>query len=81
MIFTSLSPDSSSGTMRTPLSGASGVLPNLEPRRVAPDFPDGVLALRGLGVDRALARAGARAGDRVHIGGFEFDYEPDDMAR
>jgi GTP-binding protein len=37
--------------------------------------------LRGLGVDRALARAGARAGDRVHIGGFEFDYEPDDMAR
>jgi GTP-binding protein len=34
--------------------------------------------LRGLGVDRALARAGARAGDRVRIGGFEFDYEPDD---
>ncbi|HEY3811113.1 MAG TPA: GTPase ObgE [Acidimicrobiales bacterium] len=33
--------------------------------------------LRDLGVDRALARAGARAGDRVHIGGFEFDYEPD----
>jgi GTP-binding protein len=37
--------------------------------------------LRSLGVDRALARAGARAGDRVHIGGFEFDYQPDDMAR
>jgi GTP-binding protein len=37
--------------------------------------------LRGLGVDRALARAGARAGDRVHIGGFEFDYQPDDMTR
>ncbi len=34
--------------------------------------------LRGLGVDRALARAGARAGDKVHIGGFEFDYQPDD---
>ena len=34
--------------------------------------------LRGLGVDRALARAGARAGDRVRIGGFEFDYEPDE---
>jgi GTP-binding protein len=33
--------------------------------------------LRGLGVDRALARAGARSGDRVHIGGFEFDYEAD----
>jgi GTP-binding protein len=34
--------------------------------------------LRGLGVDRALARGGARQGDRVRIGGFEFDYEPDD---
>lgn len=33
--------------------------------------------LRSLGVDRALARAGARAGDRVRIGSFEFDYEPD----
>jgi GTP-binding protein len=33
--------------------------------------------LRGLGVDRALARAGARAGDRVRISAFEFDYEPD----
>ena len=38
--------------------------------------------LRRLGVDRALARAGARSGDRVRIGGFEFDYQPDDdMAR
>jgi GTP-binding protein len=34
--------------------------------------------LRGLGVDRALARAGARGGDRVRIGGFEFEYQPDD---
>ena len=33
--------------------------------------------LRRLGVDRALVRAGARSGDRVRIGGFEFDYEPD----
>ncbi|HTV10583.1 MAG TPA: GTPase ObgE [Acidimicrobiales bacterium] len=33
--------------------------------------------LRRLGVDRALARAGARQGDRVRIGGFEFDWEPD----
>jgi GTP-binding protein len=33
--------------------------------------------LRGLGVDRALARAGARSGDRVRIGDFEFDYEPE----
>jgi GTP-binding protein len=33
--------------------------------------------LRGLGVDRALARAGARQGDHVHIGTFEFEYEPD----
>lgn len=32
--------------------------------------------LRGLGVDRALARAGARSGDRVRIGGFEFEYQP-----
>ena len=33
--------------------------------------------LRGLGVDRALNRAGARAGDLVHIGAFEFEYQPD----
>ncbi len=32
--------------------------------------------LRRLGVDRALVRAGAREGDRVRIGAFEFDYEP-----
>jgi GTP-binding protein len=33
--------------------------------------------LRQLGVDRALARAGAREGDLVHIGGFTFEYEED----
>ena len=33
--------------------------------------------LRSLGVDRALARAGVRAGDVVRIGAFEFEYEPD----
>src|SRR5205823_5266644 len=33
--------------------------------------------LRRLGVDRALARAGARAGDTVHIGGMTFEYEAD----
>ncbi len=33
--------------------------------------------LARLGVDRALARAGARNGDIVHIGGFSFDYESD----
>ena len=33
--------------------------------------------LRGLGVDRALARAGARGGDEVRIGAMSFDYEPD----
>jgi GTP-binding protein len=33
--------------------------------------------LKGLGVGKALHRAGARSGDRVRIGGFEFDYEPD----
>ncbi|HVF75692.1 MAG TPA: GTPase ObgE [Acidimicrobiales bacterium] len=32
--------------------------------------------LKRLGVDRALARAGAREGDIVHIGGFSFEYEP-----
>jgi len=31
--------------------------------------------LKRLGVDRALARAGARPGDRVRIGGLVFDYE------
>jgi GTP-binding protein len=33
--------------------------------------------LKRLGVDRALARAGAREGDVVHIGGFTFEYEPE----
>lgn len=33
--------------------------------------------LTKLGVDKALARAGARRGDVVRIGGFEFEYEPD----
>ncbi len=33
--------------------------------------------LKRLGVDRALARAGAREGDRVRIGAFEFEWEPD----
>ncbi len=31
--------------------------------------------LRALGVDKALARAGARHGDTVHIGKLSFDYE------
>ena len=33
--------------------------------------------LRRLGVDRALARAGAREGDLVTVGGFTFEYQPD----
>lgn len=33
--------------------------------------------LKSMGVDRALARAGAIEGDRVRIGTFEFDYQPD----
>jgi GTP-binding protein len=33
--------------------------------------------LKRLGVDRALAKAGAREGDVVHVGGFAFTYEPD----
>jgi GTP-binding protein len=36
--------------------------------------------LRALGVDRALARAGAQAGDTVHIGDLSFDYREDDVA-
>ena len=31
--------------------------------------------LKRLGVDRALARAGARQGDTVRIGGMSFEYE------
>ncbi len=34
--------------------------------------------LKRLGVDRALARAGAGPGDTVRIGGLAFDYEPED---
>ena len=33
--------------------------------------------LKQLGVGRALARAGAREGDVVHVGSFSFTYEPD----
>ncbi len=33
--------------------------------------------LKRLGVEKALARAGACSGDTVHIGGFTFTYEPD----
>ena len=33
--------------------------------------------LRSLGVDKALARAGARDGDPVQIGSFHFDYLAD----
>ncbi|MHB1445202.1 MAG: GTPase ObgE [Acidimicrobiales bacterium] len=33
--------------------------------------------LKRLGVDRALARAGAREGDLVVVGGFSFEYQPD----
>jgi GTP-binding protein len=32
--------------------------------------------LRGLGVDRALVRAGARLGDEVRVGAMTFSYEP-----
>jgi GTP-binding protein len=34
--------------------------------------------LKRLGIDRALARAGARAGDPVRIGGLTFDYTEDE---
>jgi GTP-binding protein len=33
--------------------------------------------MKRLGVDKALARAGAQPGDVVHIGAFSFEYEPD----
>ncbi len=36
--------------------------------------------LAKVGVDRALARAGAAPGDTVRIGQLEFDYEADDLA-
>ena len=43
--------------------------------------PDALAYLHGrlkrLGVDRALARAGARPGDTVHVGGMTFEYEAD----
>jgi len=35
--------------------------------------------LRRLGVLRMLARAGASAGATVHVGGFTFEYEPEDQ--
>jgi GTPase len=35
--------------------------------------------LKSLGVDRALARAGAAEGDLVRIGSFTFEYGPDDQ--
>ncbi|HWC66748.1 MAG TPA: GTPase ObgE [Acidimicrobiales bacterium] len=33
--------------------------------------------LKRLGVDKALARAGARAGDVIHVGELSFEYDPD----
>jgi GTP-binding protein len=36
--------------------------------------------LRKLGVDRALARAGAKEGDTVRIGDLAFDYAPEEPA-
>ncbi|MEJ7584662.1 MAG: Obg family GTPase CgtA [Acidimicrobiales bacterium] len=36
--------------------------------------------LAKLGVDKALARAGARQGDLVHVAGFTFDFEVDEPA-
>ena len=36
------------------------------------------MRLRRLGVDRALARAGAREGDSVRIGKLAFEFEADD---
>jgi GTP-binding protein len=36
--------------------------------------------LRRAGVDRALARAGAREGDQVRIGAITFEYGSDDLA-
>ncbi len=35
--------------------------------------------LAALGVDRALARAGASSGDTVHIGELSFEYEDSDV--
>jgi GTP-binding protein len=37
--------------------------------------------LKSLGVDRALARAGAKGGDNVRIGGLVFSYEEDEGVR
>ena len=34
--------------------------------------------MKKLGVDKALARAGARTGDVIWVGDFSFDYEGDD---
>ena len=34
--------------------------------------------LKGLGVDKALAKAGARTGDVVHVGTFDFEFAADD---
>lgn len=34
--------------------------------------------LKSMGIDKALARAGAQTGDTVHIGKLAFDYEDDD---
>jgi len=37
--------------------------------------------LAKIGVDRALARAGAKQGDVVRIGAFEFEYDDDGVTR
>jgi GTP-binding protein len=69
-------------------SGAFRVVGRPAERAVAlsdvttPDAQDYVRRrLQRLGVDRALARAGAREGDTVHIGGLEFEYQPEGTPR
>ncbi len=47
-------------------------LTNLEALEYAQD------RLKGLGVDKALAKAGARTGDIVHVGSFDFEFSADD---
>ena len=75
-------PDATGVVIRRDYSGAWIVSGRVAERAVAvndltnPQAMDHVhAALKGAGVDRALARAGARDGDGVKIGKLRFDYE------
>ena len=60
-------------------TGSAETMPDGSIKTRQAQIPRAQGRLKSLGVDRALARAGAAEGDLVRIGSFTFEYEPDDQ--